>query len=220
MWMVVALIGLSVAQDFSSEIKADEGVIAISGGYSYSLNPFFMASEEANDPVTSTYYGSPLVSLRFGYYPLATVPVLIDVDWTHEHHELASAGWIDLHAVGVSLSAGYQPQVNWYLQPYGLLGLDQSLVFVSDKIRSVETPASTLSSSMGAHGALGVMIPTLFSGLPWFGATSELRYTWSPMSQRHRPYWLKGLSATVGLQARFDVSNFGQGSHFVPGHSP
>ncbi len=214
MLTTVLILGIGLAQGLSAQSQSEQGLIGITAGYNYSLNPFFSASDEIGDPVTSAYYGSPDLGMRFGYHATPTVPVLVDIGWFHEHHELASAGYIDLQVVNFSLSGGWQPDWGWYMQPYVLAGLDQSMVFVQDKIYSVQTPASTMSGSMGLHVALGGVAPQLFKSLPWLGAFSELRYTWSPMSQRSRPFWLKGLSAMIGFQASFDTGNFSHSSHF------
>lgn len=214
MWTAVMILGLSLAQDFSAPQQAEQGVIAVSAGYNYSPNPFFSASEEIGDPVTTPYFGSPDLGLRLGYYATESIPVLVDVGWFHEKHDLGSGGSIDLQVINFSISGGWQPELNWYARPYVLAGVDQSMVFVQDKIASVNTPATTMTGSMGLHVALGAVAPQLFSSMPWLGAFTELRYTWSPMAQRSRPFWLKGINAMFGLQAQFDASNFSHSSHF------
>lgn len=214
MWSAVMLLGLSLAQDISVPQNAEQGVVGVAAGYNYALNPFFSASEEVGDPVTTPYYGSANLGMRFGYYATATIPVLVDIGWFHEQHDLASGGSIDMQVVNLSFSAGLQPEWNWYARPYVLAGLGYSMIFVQDKIATVKTPASTMAGSMELHVALGAVAPQLFSAIPWLGAFGELRYTWSPMTQRGRPFWLKGVNAMLGFQAQFDVSNFAQTSHF------
>ncbi len=208
MWSLALLATLcAISPELDVRVNAGQGSVGLLGGYRYVPNPFFEESLQANDPVVSTYYGAPSARLHFDYFPLATVPVMVDVGWTMERHELASGGWIELQLIDLSLSAGFKPDVDWAVQPYGVVGIDQIAGIVRDKIRSVGTPASGMTGGVGVHVAAGAMAPTLFSLAPWLNAVAELSYTWAPMTQRGRTFWVMGFAAMAGLAFRYDADS-------------
>lgn len=205
MLALAMLLVVATPAQVEPRIAADHGSVGVHAGYRYVPNPFFAESEVARDPVITTYLGAPTAGLRFDYFPMESALLAVDLDWTTERHELASGGAIELHAFGVGLSLGYKPDVDWWVHPYLLGGVDQVSVMVSDKILSAPQPSSSMWSAFGLHAAGGVIAPLLVPDWPWLGAVAEARYTLAPMTQRGRSFWVMGASLTVGLRIQFEA---------------
>jgi len=199
------LLGVLGTTQLQPQIRPGEGAVGFRAGYRYVPNPFFAEAAKDLDPVTSPYYGSPAVNLNCEYFALATVPVVLDVEWGGERLTLKSGGWIDTQAVSFGLSSGYQLDTDFLVKPYGIVGVDFVGVVVTDHIVTGST-VTGVTATFGLHAALGVMVPAFIPPWPWLAATAEVRYTFAPLNQRDLDYFILGIAATVGLSARFDVA--------------
>ncbi|MFH1809623.1 MAG: hypothetical protein ABIJ09_12820 [Pseudomonadota bacterium] len=210
MFALASVLAICALAQVDSRIHEDHGSVGVHAGYRYVPNPFFDESTNARDPVVSSYVGAPGVGLRFDYYPMAVVPLVIDLDWTAERHELASGGTIGLNIVDIGISLGFKPDVDWWLHPYALGGVDQVNIMIADSILSSQQPSNSFWSTFGLHAAIGAVAPVLVPDWRWLGAMVEARYTFAPMTQRGRSFWLLGASVMVGLQLQFDVAGPGR----------
>lgn len=193
---------------FGPTIQAEEGNAGVQVGYRYVPNLFFWESQKVGDPVTSAYYGSPAVELHFDYFPLATVPVMFDVAWGGERHELASEGWLETQSVAFALSVGYKLDLDFPFHPYAVAGLDLITTVVTDKIKMGE-PVTGIRGTFGVHGAVGAYLPAIIPPAPWLSGLAELKYTYATVPQRGRSYQVIGVAATLGAAIRFDMSRMG-----------
>jgi len=203
--LVIALLHAVTSADLDQRPLEGEGSFGARAGYRYVPNAFHWESAAVNDPVVSSYIGAPAIALRLEYLPMDAVPVMFDLEWGTQRHELASEGWIETHSFGLSVSSGYLLDLGLGVHPFALLGFDFAPILVRDAIKTTGVLES-LSGAIGLHAALGVTAPAIISAAPWLAPLVELRYTYAATAMRGRTYHVLGVSLMAGVQLRFETA--------------